>query len=91
MTTTISVGVVGCGYWGPLLVRNFRGLANCNLKAVCDVSEARLKHIKGLYPDVEGVTDYERFVNELALDAIVIATPVKYHYSLAKALSLIHI
>ncbi len=85
MTKTISVGVVGCGYWGPLLVRNFRGLANCNLKAVCDVSEARLKHIKGLYPDVEGVTDYKRFLNELALDAIVIATPVKYHYSLAKA------
>jgi predicted dehydrogenase len=85
MTKTISVGVVGCGYWGPLLVRNFRGLANCNLKAVCEASEARLKHINGLYPDVEGVTDYKRFLNELALDAVVIATPVKSHYSLAKA------
>ena len=81
----MSVGVVGCGYWGPLLVRNFRGLADCNLKAVCDVSDARLKHVIGLYPDVEGVTDYQRFLHDLGLDAIVIATPVKYHYPLAKA------
>jgi predicted dehydrogenase len=52
---------------------------------VCDAREARLKHLKGLYPDVEGVTDYKRFLNELVLDAVVIATPVKSHYSLAKA------
>ena len=85
MRTPINVGVVGCGYWGPLLVRNFKGLANCNLRAVCDVSETRLKHLNGLYPDVEGVTDYQRFLNDLSVDAVVIATPVKYHYSLAKA------
>jgi predicted dehydrogenase len=85
MNTPISVGVVGCGYWGPLLVRNLKGLANCNLKAVCDVSESRLKHLTALYPDVEGVTDHEQFLNGLNLDAVVISTPVKYHYSLAKA------
>ena len=85
MRTPVSMGIVGCGYWGPLLVRNFRGLADCNLKAVCDMNEARLKHVKGLYPDLEGVTDYQRFLNDLALNAIVIATPVKDHYSLAKA------
>jgi predicted dehydrogenase len=85
MRTPISVGVVGCGYWGPLLVRNFRSLTDCTLKAVCDTSEARLKHLRGLYPDVEGVIDYQHFFNDLALDAIVIATPVKYHFSLAKA------
>jgi len=85
MRAPISVGVVGCGYWGPLLVRNFKSLADCNLKAVCDVSEARLKHLKGLYPDVECLTDYQRFLHDLGLDAIVIATPVKYHHPLAKA------
>jgi len=85
MRQPISVGVVGCGYWGPLLVRNFRGLPNCILKAVCDASEARLKHLSGLYPDVAGLTDHEHFLNGLALDAVVIATPVKDHYSLAKA------
>ncbi|MEY2486536.1 MAG: hypothetical protein QOH39_2184 [Verrucomicrobiota bacterium] len=85
MTKPISVGVIGCGYWGPLLVRNFRGLPNCTLKALCDMNEDRLKHLKALYPDVEAVTDHEQFLNGLNLDAIIIATPVKYHYSLAKA------
>jgi predicted dehydrogenase len=85
MTKPISVGVIGCGYWGPLLVRNFKGLPNCTLKALCDVSEDRLKHLKALYPEVEALTDHESFLNGLGLDAIVIATPVKYHYKLAKA------
>jgi predicted dehydrogenase len=85
MKQPISVGVIGCGYWGPLLVRNFKGLANCTLKAVCDVNAARLNHLRELYPELEGVTDTERFLNGLDLDAVVIATPVKYHYSLAKA------
>ena len=81
----ISVGIVGCGYWGPLLVRNFRSVPNCALKAVCDVSEVRLKHVGGLYPDVECMTDYEQILNNPSFDAVVIATPVKYHYPLAKA------
>ena len=85
MRKSISVGVVGCGYWGPLLVRNFKNLSNCNLKAVCDVNEARLKHVRGLYPDVECLTDDQQFLNGSGLDAVVIATPVKHHYALAKA------
>jgi predicted dehydrogenase len=85
MKQPVSVGVVGCGYWGPLLVRNFKGLANCHLKAVCDCNEARLKHMRGLYPDVEGIADHDHFLNGVGLDAVVIATPVKYHYPLAKA------
>jgi predicted dehydrogenase len=85
MTRPLSVGIIGCGYWGPLLVRNFKGLPNCTLEAVCDVSEERLKHVRGLYPEVKGMTDYELFLKDLPLDAVVIATPVKYHYPLAKA------
>jgi predicted dehydrogenase len=85
MKRQIAVGVIGCGYWGPLLVRNFRGLPDCRLKAVCDVDRARLKHISMLYPDVEGVTDPQQFVNDRELDAVVIATSVKEHYSFAKA------
>jgi len=79
------VGVLGCGYWGPLLVRNFKGLSECRLKAVCDLSEARLKHLITLYPDVEGVTDLQKFLGDSGLDAVVIATPVKNHFALAKA------
>jgi predicted dehydrogenase len=85
MKKPIVVGVVGCGYWGPNLVRNFKGLSNCNLKAMCDTSEARLAHLRSLYSDVEGVSDYEHLLNGVGLDAVVVATPVKHHYSLAKA------
>src|ERR1700738_563192 len=85
MKQPIVVGVVGCGYWGPNLVRNFKGLSNCNLRAMCDTSEARLKHMRSLYSDVEGVTDFDHLLNGVGLDAVVVATPVKYHYPLAKA------
>jgi predicted dehydrogenase len=85
MKKPIVVGVVGCGYWGPNLVRNFKGLPNCHLKALCDTSHARLEHLRSLYSDVEGVTDYEHLLNGVGLDAVVVATPVKHHYSLAKA------
>ena len=84
MTKPVSVGGVGCGYWGPLLIRNFRDVPNCNLKAVCDASDARLKHIKRLYPEVATVSDWERFLTDFELDAIVIATPVKFHHALAQ-------
>jgi predicted dehydrogenase len=79
------VGVVGCGYWGPNLLRNLKGLANCQLRAMCDVSEVRLKHLRNLYSDVEGVTDFDHLLNGMGLDAVVVATPVKDHYPLAKA------
>jgi predicted dehydrogenase len=85
MKQSIVVGVVGCGYWGPNLVRNFKGLSNCNLRAMCDTSEVRLKHMRSLYSDVDGVTDFDHLLNGVGLDAVVVATPVKYHYPLAKA------
>ena len=85
MKKPIIVGVVGCGYWGPNLVRNFKGLSNCVLKAMCDTNVARLEHMRSLYSDVEGLTDYEHMLNGVGLDAVVVATPVKYHYALAKA------
>jgi predicted dehydrogenase len=85
MKKEITVGVLGCGYWGPLLVRNFRGLPQCRLKAVCDADIARVKHICALYSDLEGVTASQQLITACDLDAIVIATPVKSHYPLAKA------
>jgi predicted dehydrogenase len=81
----IKVGVVGCGYWGPNLIRNFRSLPDCQLKLMCDVNEARLKHLRQLYPEVEGETDFNHMLNGAGLDAVVIATAVKYHHAMAKA------
>ena len=85
MTKIIEVGVIGCGYWGPNLVRNFRSLPNCQLKVVCDVSESRLAHMRSLYPDVQGTTDYEQMLRSRSLDAVVVATSVRHHYAMAKA------
>jgi len=85
MRRPVTIGVVGCGYWGPLLVRNFRGLTSCQLKSVCDVSEARLKHIRSLYPDLECATDHQRLLDDPNIDAVVIAAPVRNHHPLAKA------
>jgi predicted dehydrogenase len=84
MKKPVNVGVVGCGYWGPNLIRNFRALPDCRLKTMCDVSEARLKHLRVLYPEVEAETDFEKMLNG-DLDAVVIATSVKHHYPMAKA------
>jgi predicted dehydrogenase len=85
MTKQIKVGVVGCGYWGPNLVRNFRSLPDCHLKMMCDISEQRLMHLKPLYPEVEAGTDYNHMLNGAGLDAVIIATAVKSHYWMAKA------
>ena len=85
MTKQIKIGVVGCGYWGPNLVRNFRSLPDCKLKVVCDLSEQRLAHLKSLYPEVQGTADYRHLLNGLGLDAVVIATAVNTHYPMAKA------
>ncbi|MEI6193530.1 MAG: Gfo/Idh/MocA family oxidoreductase [Verrucomicrobiota bacterium] len=85
MAKQIKVGVVGCGYWGPNLVRNFRSLPDCDMKMMCDLSEKRLAHLRSLYPEVEGSSDYHHMLNGVGLDAVIIATAVKTHFPLAKA------
>ena len=85
MKKQIKVGVVGCGYWGPNLVRNFRALPDCQLKMMCDLSKPRLAHLRSIYPEVEGSSDYAHMLNGVGLDAVVIATAVKSHFPLARA------
>jgi predicted dehydrogenase len=85
MKKPINVGVVGCGYWGPNLVRNFRSLPDCRLKVMCDLNEERLRHLRSLYPEVEGETQFDRLLQNPEIDAIVVATSVRFHYSMAKA------
>ena len=81
----IKTGVVGCGYWGPNLVRNLRQAQNCDLKVVCDASEARLNHMRRLNPEVAATRRFEDLLEDTQLDAIAIATPVRFHYEMAKA------
>jgi predicted dehydrogenase len=81
----INFGVVGCGYWGPNLIRNLRNLAQCRVKTVCDLNSSRLKHIAGLHPGVKTTTDFRLLLEKGGVDAVVIATPVRHHFALAKA------
>jgi predicted dehydrogenase len=76
---------VGCGYWGPNLIRNFRALQDCRMKVICDKDVNRLKQLKNLYPDVHTETEFEVLLNDKSLDAIIVATPVRFHYKMAKA------
>jgi predicted dehydrogenase len=85
MKAHISVGVIGCGYWGPNLVRNFRSLENCRVQMVCDASPARLRHMRSLYPEIQGVPDHATLLGKDGPDAVVVAAPVRFHYPLAKA------
>lgn len=84
MQKVINVGVIGCGYWGPNLIRNFRSLPECHLRIVCDVNHERLAYIKRLYPELETTEDFDHLANDKEIDAIAIATPVWTHFGLAK-------
>ena len=85
MSKQIRLGVVGCGYWGPNLVRNFRALPECQLKMMCDISKDRLKHLTSLYPEVEAELNFDHMLNGVGLDAVIVATSVKLHFPMAKA------
>jgi predicted dehydrogenase len=79
----LSIGVVGCGYWGPNLIRNFNSLPDVTVKTICDTSPDRLAHMKRLYPSIQKtVTDYEELVGDPEIGAVAIATPVHLHHRL---------
>jgi len=79
----VSVGVVGCGYWGPKHIRNWHELEEVKLACVCDIDERKLRQVRTQYPYVEVTTNFEELLRN-ATDAVVIATPVDTHYQLAK-------
>jgi len=85
MTAPIKVGVVGCGYWGPNLIRNLRAVPGCQLVAVCDPDAERIRHVQSLYPEVQAVPNHEELLRLRQLDAVVIAAPPRWHHPIAKA------
>jgi predicted dehydrogenase len=80
----IRVGVVGFGYWGPNIVRNLDRLGDAQMVAACDLSEANLAKMKGLYPYVETTTDLASMLADHALDAVVVATSAPSHFAIAR-------
>ena len=80
----MRIAVIGCGYWGPNLIRNFAQSSRVKELFCCDLDQKRLDRMKTLYPSVRAVTDYKKLLETADLDAVAIATPVNSHYSLAK-------
>ena len=80
----LNIAVIGCGYWGPNLIRNFNWLPGCKVVVACDARDERLAHIENLYPQIKTLSDASKVFEDQTIDAVVIATPVKYHYELAK-------
>jgi len=79
----IGVGVIGYGYWGPNIVRNFAELATARVTVVCDRLPERLAAVERRYPGARVTTDAAALIADPAVDAVAIATPVQQHFDLA--------
>lgn len=79
----MRTGVIGYGYWGPNLVRNFGACDRTDVKTVSDMNKEQLKRCKNMYPAVQVTTNYKDIVNDPEIDIVAIATPVATHYQLA--------
>ncbi|MDA9715307.1 Gfo/Idh/MocA family oxidoreductase [Bacteroidota bacterium] len=80
----IKIGIVGYGYWGKNLVRNFYYLEGCHIEYVCEKNKNNANKCSSTYQNINVVNDVETLLNDQNVDAIVIATPVDTHYQLAK-------
>src|SRR4030095_17221 len=80
----VNVGIIGYGYWGPNIVRNFSGLTDCKIVAVCDKSPEALQHVSASYSGIECTHDARDIFMSTAIDAVAVVTPVSTHYELAR-------
>jgi predicted dehydrogenase len=81
----INIGIVGYGYWGPNLVRNFAETPGATVAAVADLDTAKLALVQRRYPAVKVTTDYQDLLLDPSIDAIAVATPVNTHFELGIA------
>jgi predicted dehydrogenase len=80
----VNVGIIGYGYWGPNLVRNFFSSNECTVISVADSRPARIALLKKSFPSVKGLLDANEIINDPSIDAVINATPVFTHFSLAQ-------
>ena len=78
----IGVGIIGYGYWGPNLVRNFFETPGCRVVAVSDLRADQLARVRARYPTVDTTADYRDLLGDTRIDAVAIATPVSTHFEL---------
>ena len=82
--TGVRVGVVGLGYWGPNLARNFEAIPGCELAWCCDDSAQALERAAARFPDARTTSELDQLLDDPSLDAVALATPVPTHASLAE-------
>ena len=80
----IKIGIIGCGYWGPNLVRNFMDLTSCEVVAISDLNSDRLVSIGARYPQVARYSDYKDILKNPEITGVVISTNLITHYKIAK-------
>src|SRR6266705_3923028 len=80
----VRVGVIGCGYWGPNLIRNLLKVPGCRVVAVADKRTDRLEAAKCLNPAMKVTTSARELVESDYIDSVVVATPISTHFELAK-------
>ena len=80
----LKVGVIGYGYWGPNIVRNFYGLENVEVVSICDKDISAINKAKKVYPKIKFSDDFRDITHSADIDAVAIVTPVSSHYKLAK-------
>lgn len=80
----IRIGVIGYGYWGPNIVRNFNSTDGAEVVAVCDRNVDALKKVKKLYPNMDVADDCFDITKSADIDAVAVVTPVSTHYEFAK-------
>jgi predicted dehydrogenase len=85
MTEKLRIAVVGAGYWGPNLARNFRSSSDWELTAICDIDQERAEHISDMVGGVPVITRLDALLARDDLDAIAIATPARTHHDIALA------
>src|SRR3954453_21765409 len=79
----VRIGIIGYGYWGPNLVRNFVEAPNTQVVAVADKNTERLEVLSRRYPGIEGMSDHRDILRNPDIDAVAISTPVSTHFPLA--------
>ena len=82
--TETTVGVIGCGYWGPNLLRNFSENETAELRWICDADPSRLAAMGRRYPAAQTTTDYQKLLADPKLDAVAVVTPVATHFQIGK-------
>ena len=83
-TKQITLAQIGCGYWGPNLLRNFSAQNDCLVKYVVDVSAERRNYVETNFPRTRAIAELETVLNDPEIDAVIIATPAASHHQLGK-------